>query len=148
MPQITAEETVVTGPRLTTKEKTTIAALAAQGKTPHAIGKEIGRSENTVSAALKKPETALAVQDFTERFATKLEVAAERVLDAVTEADLEKASLKDKAIAAGVFFDKARLARGQSTSNVSLLFVVADQAETIRRGGTVIDVEAVEDTGD
>ncbi len=52
----------------------------------------------------------------------------ERIIGSITEADLEKASLRDKVISAGVLYDKERLERGQSTSNVSLLSRLIDEA--------------------
>jgi len=115
------------------EEKTKAAALLATGMTAHAVAAELKRDPKTIKALIAKPETALAVADFTERFAGKLEATAERILDSVTAADIEKASLRDKAISAGIFFDKTRLARGQSTSNVSVLFQVAEAAENLRR---------------
>ena len=45
--------------------------------------------------------------------------------------DIEKASLRDKVIAAGVLFDKERLERGQSTSNQSMFFHVVAEAPDI-----------------
>ena len=57
----------------------------------------------------------------------------ERVLLSITSGDIEKASLRDKVIAAGVIYDKERLERGQSTSNVSVLFAVAEEAEELQR---------------
>lgn len=133
-----------TGLRMNAKEKHKAAALLATGLTPNAVAKKMGRDAKTIRALAAKPETALMVQDFTERFAGKLEATAEKVLDAVTTSDIEKASLKDKAIASGIFFDKARLARGQSTSNVSVLFQVAEEAERLQHAGKIIEGELSE----
>lgn len=56
-----------------------------------------------------------------------------RVISAITEADIKKASLRDKVIAAATLYDKERLERGKSTGNISVLFQVADDAEKLRR---------------
>ena len=57
-----------------------------------------------------------------------------RLLSAISDTDIKKASLRDKVIAAGILFDKERLERGQSTSNVSVLFQVAEEAEKLQHG--------------
>jgi hypothetical protein len=46
------------------------------------------------------------------------------IIEHISEVDFSKAGLRDKAIAFGVFFDKERLERNQSTANYSLASVV------------------------
>ncbi len=45
---------------------------------------------------------------------------AHRVLRAVSDEDIEKANLKDKAIASGIYAEKSRLLKNQSTQNISI----------------------------
>jgi len=65
------------------------------------------------------------VEDYKGNRADFLAGLQERMLASITEADLEKASLRDKVISAGVLFDKERLERGQSTVNLASIFARA-----------------------
>ena len=138
---------------MTAEEQTQAAALLASGMTANAVGLTMGRDPKTIRTLAAKPGTAVMVADFTERFAGKLEATAERILDSISEIDIEKASLKDKAISSSIFFDKQRLARGQSTSNVSVLFQISAECERkcredsdayAKAAGWTVDAEAVE----
>ena len=62
-----------------------------------------------------------------------------RVLQSISDADIKKASLRDKVISAGVLYDKERLERGESTENVS----VSIQGLLDRTKAAGITVEAV-----
>ncbi|MCM0083956.1 helix-turn-helix domain-containing protein [Geomonas sp. Red32] len=127
--------------RLDTKEKHQIAVLAAEGKSPHAIGKVLGRSHNTISKALKTPEVAEQKEDIQARLADKFEAITERILDGVTPVDIEKASLRDKAVAAGVMLDKSRVIRGQSTQNIAVMMAAAVlDAHRLPSDGATADV--------
>lgn len=48
-----------------------------------------------------------------------------QVMGALTIEDIEKASAKDKALVYGIFYDKERLERGQSTSNIATILASA-----------------------
>lgn len=109
------------GTRLDTAERKQIALLRAQGKSCHAIGQIIGRSEHTVKKALEEPEVAEDVRSNQARLADKYEKLAERIVDAVTPDDIKKASLQQMATASGIFLDKSRLLRGESTENHGIL---------------------------
>ena len=52
------------------------------------------------------------------------------VLASFVASDLEKASLRDKVISAGVLFDKERLERGQSTVNLASIYSQALESRT------------------
>ena len=54
----------------------------------------------------------------------------EKLLSAITQEDLEKASLRDKVISMGVLFDKERLERGQSTVNLASIYSQALESRT------------------
>lgn len=70
-----------------------------------------------------------------------------RLLSAITDKDIEKASLRDKVIAAGVLYDKERLERGQSTSNVSMLFTISAEAEKLSQSGIIETAASPVSTG-
>ena len=110
---------------MTTEERQRVNILAAQGLTPHAIGHEIGRDRKTVLAHLQKPGVPEQVQNIQDRLANKFEQMSERILDAVCEEDLQKASLQQKAVSAGIMLDKSRLIRGNSTMNIAAVFAAA-----------------------
>ena len=73
------------------------------------------------------------VKAYKEQRADILSAQQLRVISAITDSDIKKASLRDKVIAAATLYDKERLERGQSTGNISVLFQVADDAEKLRR---------------
>lgn len=50
----------------------------------------------------------------------KAEQRVDQILDSISQRDLEKASLRDKAIAVGVLVDKARLLAGEATTIVTV----------------------------
>lgn len=58
-------------------------------------------------------------RDHRERYLSKAE---NDILNSLSDADLMKASLKDKAYAFGVFHNANRLERNESTSNVANIF--------------------------
>lgn len=58
----------------------------------------------------------------------------EKIVASITQEDLQKASLRDKIISAGVLYDKERLERGQSTSNQSVFFRVLSEAPDLPGG--------------
>jgi hypothetical protein len=64
-----------------------------------------------------------------------------RVLSAITDADIKKASLRDKVISAGILFDKERLERGQSTSNSSIILSVVRQACSSIPGAVQVEIK-------
>jgi hypothetical protein len=64
----------------------------------------------------------------------------QRVLSAITDTDIKKASLRDKVISAGILFDKERLERGQSTSNSSIIMSVVRAACASAPGEVTLDV--------
>ncbi len=114
--------------RLDANDRNAIALLAAEGKTPHAIGEIVGRDPKSVRKVLATPEVMTQVADYQERLAEKFEQLTDRILDSVSDEDVAKASLQQKVISAATSLDKTRLLRGQSTSNVSLLHRLIEEA--------------------
>lgn len=106
-------------------EKRQIVTLAATGKSKLAIAKAMGRDPKTIRNVLKNPDMMIVKADIEAKLACKFEELTSAILDSVTEDDLEKASLQQKAISAATMLDKARLIRGQSTQNVHSLHISA-----------------------
>jgi hypothetical protein len=110
---------------LTTQEKKQVALLAAQGLSNNAIAKRMNRHHATTKKELLTPESQVEVADIQERLADKFEQISERILDAICEGDLQKASLQQKSVSAGIMLDKSRLIRGQSTMNHAVIMASA-----------------------
>ncbi len=94
-------------------------------------------------------DVSILRQQKTLEYGTRFGELMEMILDSVTPADLERASLKDKFISAAVAFDKRQLAFGQPTQinesiRDSLEAVLARWiAVAAERGHTVTRDEAV-----
>jgi transposase len=89
------------------------------------IAKIVGRDASSVYRALKNYGIdTKKVNTYKKLRADILAGTQGRIIENITEEDLTKAGLRDKAIAFGVFFDKERLERNQSTANYSLASVV------------------------
>ena len=112
-------------PPLTTEEKSRIALLTAEGRTPNYIAKAIGRDGKTVRAAVQAPAMVEQIASATERITELYQEINERILCAISDEDIAKASLRDKVVSAGISTDKHRLLTGQSTANLALIYALA-----------------------
>jgi len=56
-----------------------------------------------------------------------------RLQESISDADIFRATLRDKILAIGVLYDKHRLATGQSTSNVATLATIVERMDHGRR---------------
>jgi ATP-dependent protease HslVU (ClpYQ) ATPase subunit len=89
------------------------------------IAKAVGRDPSNIYRALKNYGIdTKKVNTYKKLKADILAGTQGRIIEAITDEDLTKAGLRDKAIAFGVLYDKERLERGQSTQNISLANVV------------------------
>ena len=81
--------------------------------------------ESTAHAVIKRLETRYLplkanIEDVkTETLLGLVSTNARRVLERVSDEDIDRASLKDKAIAAGIYVDKRQLLSGQPTAILS-----------------------------
>lgn len=114
--------------RLNNLERQQIAILAAQGITPHAMSKDLGRDEKTISKALKEPEVMVLVEEAKGKLADVYESTARRMLASITDADILKINAYQRTVASGIATDKMRLLRGESTSNQSIFFRIVAEA--------------------
>ncbi|QSV46083.1 helix-turn-helix domain-containing protein [Geobacter benzoatilyticus] len=114
--------------RLNNLERQQIAILAAQGITPHAMSKDLGRDEKTISKALKEPEVMVLVEEARGKLADVYESTARRMLASITDADILKINAYQRTVASGIATDKMRLLRGESTSNQSIFFRIVAEA--------------------
>lgn len=93
-------------------------------RNPGITYRELGKLNDTSHVAMIKllsrhGITRENVEEYKTGRADLLAGLQERMLAAITEEDLTKASLRDKIISTGVLYDKERLERGQSTVNAA-----------------------------
>lgn len=98
----------------------------ALGATQTQVAKSVNVSKQAVSQMLQRYGIeSKFLESFKENRADILAGMQDTVLASLTEVDLNKASLRDRVISFGVLYDKERLERGQSTSNVAVILASA-----------------------
>jgi hypothetical protein len=115
--------------RMTLQEQSEVKALLAAGISPTAIAKKIGRDHKTVVSYAKEPGTVAEVADLREDLSDAFEGLARRMVDSITDSDIEKINAYQRAVAAGIATDKMRLLRGQATSNQSVFFHIVQESD-------------------
>ena len=117
---------------LTTEQKAQIATLSAGGWSQNKIAKQVGRSRTAVKNALAEPEMKKAVIDEKQELAELYRSKARAVVTSISDGDISKASLQQKAISSGVLLDKSLLLTGEPTGiNVNVLALL-DVVEAIK----------------
>lgn len=119
----------MTGKPLAYKEIQTLQILRASGLTYNAISQEIKRSPKTVKKACLDPMIAHGIKEIQEELADSYEGLARRMIDSITEEDIQKLNAYQRTIAAGISTDKMRLLRNESTENVSIREITATREE-------------------
>src|SRR3990167_9305813 len=100
----------------------TLIQLDRQGLTYDEIGKRVGLSKWSVWKRFKTAGyISEHLQAYRDSIADVLAYYQQQILSSLSEADLKKASLQVKIMAFGILYDKERLERGQSTSNISAI---------------------------
>ena len=100
----------------------TLIQLDRQGLTYDEIGKRVGLSKWSVWQRFKTAGyISEHLQAYRDSRADVLAYYQQQILSSLSEADLKKASLQVKIMAFGILYDKERLERGQSTSNISAI---------------------------
>lgn len=107
-------------PPLTLQEKEEIKTLLASGLTYHAVAQRVNRDPKTVKSYALQPEAQIGIEEQKQELADKFEDMAHRMLDSVTETDIEKLSAYQRVLSSGIATDKMRLLRDQSTENISI----------------------------
>ena len=104
--------------------------LRIKGLSYQEIADYFGVRKQSVHEALQPYaiQTAGSLEAFKQHRADILAGRQMECLQLLTADDIKKASPRDKAIIFGTLYDKERLERGQSTSNVSLLSRLIDEA--------------------
>ena len=137
----------MTGTPLDFHEIEQIKVLKASGKTFNAISQEIKRDPKTVKKACLDPVIAEDIKEIQEELADAYEGLARRMLDSITDQDVQKINAYQRTIASGICTDKMRLLRNESTENFSRdalnLSIEARQERIIE-----LEVELSEMTGE
>lgn len=86
-----------------------------------------------VIARFRTKYSSEQLADFQESKAEVYDALQLRALGSITDEDLANASVRDKAVAAGIWEDKARTIRGQATQiNVSVLLDAVQAAKSLQ----------------
>ena len=123
------------GTQMTTEEQVTIKSLLAAGLTATMIAKRIGRDHHTVLSFARQGDTQLEVSVLRENLADSFEGLAHRLVDSITDEDIQKINAYQRTLSAGIAIDKCRLLREQSTTNVAV--VIKDIAAIKAAGGII-----------
>jgi hypothetical protein len=115
-----------------TEERATIVTLAAAGTSQTKIAGAIGRSRNLVKNTLAEPEIQQAVIDEKAELAELYRSKARAVVTSISEADIAKSSLQQKAISSGILLDKSLLLQGEPTGITANIQVLLEVCELIR----------------
>jgi hypothetical protein len=124
--------------------------MRLKGITLDDIAKYFGCTKQSVHERLKPyvDSEDIDLELWKEKRADILAGKQATALSLLTPDDIKKASAKDKSLIFAILYDKERLERGQSTSNVSVLFRVAEEAEKIQQEGyaqgLIVDAEVDE----
>jgi transposase-like protein len=97
---------------ITTEEKQSIALLAANNRSVTAIARETGLHAQTVKKQLQVPSTIELIEAASKILSEKMLEKADKIISGISAEDIEKAGLRDKAVAAGILMDKARQCYG------------------------------------
>jgi hypothetical protein len=109
----------------TVEDQETIVTLRASGLSQTKIAQTVGRSRSLVKNVLAKPEVKKAVIDEKAELAAIYREKARAVVTSISDADIGKASLQQKAIASGILLDKSLILFGEApTINIHLLLEV------------------------
>lgn len=114
----------------TVEEQETIVTLAASGLSQNKIAQTVGRSRHMVKNVLAEPEIQRAVKDERQELAELYRGKARDVVASISDADIGKASLQQKAISSGILLDKSLLLAGEPTGITMLALL--DVVEAIK----------------
>lgn len=104
-----------------------VSALLGRGQTQAQIATMFDISQASVSTYIKRNKASIGmINNFDSVMINTLKDKALEVQQSVNEDDYKKASLSQKAVATGIFIEKARLLEDKSTANVSVRSTLDD----------------------
>lgn len=135
-PEVLEEPTRANGRPITWAQKIVIATLIQTGQmTWKEMMTREGMSKSSLSRIMNDPEI-IALEDrnlepVKKKFAGRFYQKASLALEEVTPEKLKTMSAYQATMIAATLYDKARLADGQSTANLSIQGALADVAQTV-----------------
>ncbi len=118
---------------LTTVEIEQAKNLFALTRSYRAVARELGRSPHTVKKVLTcSAEVVAEVATIKANLADRFEGLAERMIDSISTADIEKLNAYQRTLSGAIAVDKCKLLRGEP-SVILGLEVLLKTAEVIRR---------------
>lgn len=112
--------------------------MALNGKSYQQIGQHFGVSKQAISQLLMKDRADIeAYKAFRQDPATMYEFKEAKIINSLDDDDIKKMSGYQKAGSAGLFRDKVRLERGQSTDIVDHRVISAKLSEVTDRLKTI-----------
>jgi hypothetical protein len=108
----------------------------SEGQIAKAVGCDPANVHRVLKRFLGKRQSQDDLRQFQEDKANIFDALQHRALMSVTDAKLAKTAIRDLAVAAGIWEDKARTIRGQATQvNVSVLLDLVQAARDMRDAG-------------
>lgn len=99
-------------------EKEKCKVQRAIGGTYHAIAQDLNRSPHTIKKYVEQPDAKEEIRELKADLADMFEGLAHRLLNSITQADIEKLNAYQRTVGSGIAVDKMRLLREQSTENI------------------------------
>lgn len=98
-----------------------VGELLARGMSHREAGQLLGISRQAVDKLVKRykldPE---GVEEFRKHKGVILDNMQARLIGSISDAEIAKMAPRDRILAFGILYDKTRLEKGESTSNISL----------------------------
>ncbi|MBW2543948.1 MAG: hypothetical protein JRD43_00470 [Deltaproteobacteria bacterium] len=117
---------------LTLKEMQRAKTLLALGNTYNAVAVEMGRDPKTIKKYAVDPYVAVEIIETKKQLADQFKELAERLLDSISDEDIQKINAYQRTVAAGIATDKMRLLREQSTENIDVHVQVQKLEQELR----------------
>ena len=99
-------------------EKEKCKVSRAVGNTYHAIAQELDRSPHTIKKYVENPSAKAEIMELQADLADMFEGLAHRLLNSITQKDIEKLNAYQRTVGASIAVDKMRLLREESTENI------------------------------
>ncbi len=129
---------------LTPEERTEALKRLAAGESFRAVGKALNRAPNSIRKIANDPKALEEIMAERERIAGKFQKLAERLVDGITDQQIDKAPLGTRVLASCQAIDKAELLRGQNRDkgvNIKIAIVTDPRYRPDMEGGNVQTIE-------
>ena len=111
-----------------------IIELYQKGLSTRQIAKLLNCTHPNIVQRLKEyKKEILGIESFKKNRSDILAIVQSRIINKITESDVKKASLLQKTTAISQLYDKERLERGQSTSNLAVQSIATDLQSLLDR---------------